>query len=472
MSQSKRHPVWEDLLHREPSVYRWLYDRSVRGKRVDGYVAFEPASAAPTIETTLDLALQRFVRRELERLCAEHRPALAMALVIDVQSGDVLAVDSVEEYEIQPFAPIYHVFTTGSTVKVITMASALEEGVVRPEDTFDVGQGAYRIHYPDGRRSGRVIHEARGAPTGRITASEAFTGSCNAGLAQIGLRMSDDAFHGYLARLGYGAPPRSGLGSERAGYLAPLPWKYAWTHTSVCFGHELSTTLWQHTAAVAAVVRGGVFRPLRIVRAVEQQGARWELALDPGERVYRAATARIVRDMMRRGALEGTGRDARTELERIAARSLGVADGHGLVRIGTKTGTAQKVGDELCLHVELSGRLAWRDQGLSATRARLAALHSVTPPHKNCYTSSICVFGSRPGDERELLVFVVAEEPRGRERFGSKVSGPAAARILAEALGFTRHGAAPRHDLIEGFAASSLAVRNPADEPWRERQGW
>jgi cell division protein FtsI/penicillin-binding protein 2 len=466
---------WDERLDHSPSVYHWIQDRTVRGQRTNGYVAFEPAAATPEVESTLDLALQRFLRRELEGVLDEHDPALAMGIVVDVESGDVLAVDSVEKYPVQPFAPIYHVFTTGSTLKVMTMACALEKGVVEPTELLDVGQGQYRVFYPDGRRSGRVIREAEGALTGVVEAREAFAFSVNAGLTQIGLRVPDTFFRDKLERLGYGRPAGSGLGSERAGMLVPLPWKYAWSHASICFGHEISTTAWQHASALATVVRGGEQRPLRILRAVEQGARRWELRPPQGERVFSEATCASVRDMMRFGAEVGTGDEVRASLLDLVEAS-GVAGDlapEAFLDVGTKTGTAQKVGTELCVHVELAARERWREAGLPATRARFEELAHEPKPHRNCYTSSICVFGSRADDGRELMVFVAVEEPRGKQRFGSKVAGPAAARVLAEALGLTQGGAPPRNETARGFFESDATARNDADEPWRrEARGW
>jgi cell division protein FtsI/penicillin-binding protein 2 len=387
-----------------------------------------------------------------------------------VPTGDVLAVDSVEEYPVHPFAPIYHSFTPGSSFKVITMTCALAERAVTPDKKIHVGNGEYRIVYPDGRPSGRVIHEAENAPTGSLSASECLAFSVNSGMAQIGIRVSDDAFHGYLVKLGYGRKPGTGLGSERAGSLPKLPWSYAYTHASVSFGHEISTTLWQHAAGLATIVRGGVYRPLRIVSGVEQSGRRWEVPLDEGVRVFEQRVCEQVRDMMRLGAEIGTGDDIRLALEKVAQEAGWPAQG-GL-DVATKTGTAQKVPAELCVHVEMPERRRLTEAGLTLTTERYRALRSAPKPHRNCYTSSVCVVGSLPGRDTELMVFVVAEEPRGKERFGSKVAGPTAAAILAEGLALTRNGETARREVLDGFFESTEVVRNPFEEPWRSEESW
>lgn len=446
------------FLERRGELYRWIDDRPVRGARANGYLDFTPASPAPVVRTTLDLRLQRFLGEQLAETLATHEAAVAMGIVLDVESGAVLALDSREAYPIAPFAPIFHVFTTGSTFKAITMAVALEEGVTSPDETLDVGHGEFRILYPDGRPSYRTIKEAEGALTGRDTVARFVAYSVNAAMAKIGLRVPDTAFHGYLEALGYGKKPETGLGPERAGYLPPLPWSYASTHASIGFGHEFSTTLWLHAAGLATILRGGEYRPLSLLTSVEQERRRIELAPGAPRRVFSTRTCDMVKDMMRLGAREGTGKKVRAALEQAFAAASADGSAPAGFELGTKTGTAQKVSTELCVHVELGERERWEKQGIPATRARVAGLRALAKPHRSCYTSSICVFGRGPDDTRDIMVLIVVDEPRGKKKFGSDVAGPAAGRVLAEALGLTVNGVAPGHDVAPGFAASALAL--------------
>lgn len=438
----------EHGLEPEPATYRYRVQRNPHLRRAPYYLGRTPGARAPRVETTLDLDLQREVRRHLEAVMVEHRPALAMAMVLELDSGDVLAVDSVEEYEVQPFAPVYYTFTPGSTMKMVTMATALEAGLVTPDEVFDVGHGAYRI--PE---SSRVIREAEGSRTGEITATESFAFSVNAGLVQIGERLDPGAHRAKLLELGYARAPGAGLGVENAGYLPPLPWKKAWTQASISFGHELTTTLWQHAAALATIARGGVWKPLNVLSAVEMDGERCPVEPSAGHRVFREATCAQVRAMMAVGAEVGTGRH-------IARPDIVMA---------TKTGTAQKVPTEVCAHVEGVERARCAAEQIPWSTERYRALRGAKKPHAHCYTSSMCIVGSLPGDERELLVLVVVDEPRGKQKYGSKVAGPAAAAILAEALGRTRGGDEVGRPTLQGFAPSSDTTPAGEPEPWRRR---
>src|SRR5262249_178786 len=155
---------------------------------------------------------------------------------------------------------------------------------------------------------------------------------------------------------------------------------------SVSFGHQLSVTLWQHAAGLATVVRGGEYLPLSLIDAVEQGGVRRALPRPEPVRVFSPRTCEEGRDMMRMGAREGTGKKGYCAyLER-----------------GTKTGTAQKVPTEICLHVELEHNRVHGCHGASACRRALVGVHD---SHRGpCYTSSMCAFGRVPGSEREVMV--------------------------------------------------------------------
>ncbi|MCY2960733.1 MAG: penicillin-binding transpeptidase domain-containing protein [Planctomycetota bacterium] len=442
-----------DWIGRRGEEYTFLLNQAPRRPLHRYFQELVPGDPTPRVITTIEIGLQRRVRQLLEETVARHRPALAEAIVVDVATGDVLAVDAIDVYGIGGFAPTMHTFTPGSTFKVPVMACALEEGVITPETTFDSQNGKFRIE-------GRPIGEAEGGDDkGVVTAAQGLAYSINAVLVQIGTRMNDVAFHGHLAGLGYGLYPDSGLGNERRGLFSSPPWKKKFTQASVSFGHEITVTLWQHAQALATVMRGGHFRPLRTVKAVEWNGTRQDLPLREDHPLQAhdplgSTACAEVRDMMRLGATIGTGRDVCKDL-------------HELVDVGTKTGTAQKVGGELCLHLELQHNLEHGCRGAKACRQELAK-HG-KPPHARCYTSSICAVGKLREGGREVMVLVVVDEPRSNRHFGSQVAGPAGIGILKEALGLTHLGEAPLEIGADGFHAIEAAMDAGAgDQPWAE----
>jgi cell division protein FtsI/penicillin-binding protein 2 len=402
----------------------------------------------PRIGTTIELNLQRAMRVLLERAMEANDPALAMAIAVDVQTGDVLAVDAIDAYKMGGFLPTLHTYTPGSTMKAVVMAAALEEGVVTPDEQINAFHDTFVFE-------GRRIHEADGARDKNwVSAAEALAYSINAVMVQVGTRMSDAALRGHLIALGYARAPEVGLGSERVGTLLRLPWSRRNTQASISFGHELHVTLWQHTAALATILRGGHYRPLRLVKSIEQYGVTKPVPLVENHPLQATdslsqKTCDEVRAMMVLGAKIGTGKKVWRDD----------------IVMGTKTGTAQRVGTELCLHVELAHN---RDHDCHGRRSCRMALVGKRAHKGSCYTSSMCIFGRRPEGGREVMVYVVLDEPRGRFHYGSDVAGPVALGVLREALGYTNllEEVAPRD--ASGFHAVAHVDKNASDQPWAE----
>ena len=195
---------------------------------------------------------------------------------------------------------------------------------------------------------------------------------------------------------------------------------------------------------------------LRLVTAVEQAGARFELPRASGERVLGRQACDEVRRMMALGAEHGTGR-AVARAERNPEFAW----------LGTKTGTSEKVLSEVCLHAELDHVTSVHADGApcpSACRGALAGLRSYHRRSRPCYTSSMAAVGRLAGDEREVLVLVVVDDPRGKAKFGADVAGPTAIALLRRAF-----------DLPAEPDALAVALPAPGDEwfnardlPWAE----
>jgi cell division protein FtsI/penicillin-binding protein 2 len=449
-------PRW-DFLRREPASFSYLQQHAVALRQGTGglrsyYLESSEASPAPLVVTTLDSLLQRFVDEELARLVSQHEAALAQAIVVDVATGDVLAGAARSPYELSGWAPVFHQFLPGSTFKVPVMAIALEEGAVEPGTPIDIGNGK------EFRLPGRLIREAElSNQSGVISAALCLAHSVNAGLVQIGLRVPAEALRARLRSLHYSEPPDSGLGGERPGWLPPLPWKPTWEHASVSFGYETMVTLWQHAAALTAIVRGGEWKPLRLLAAVEQDGRRFDLPYAEAERVFSEQTCEQVRDMMHLGATLGTGK---TVVGPERAERFGM---------GSKTGTAERTGSEVCAHVELQHMQAHMRAGTGCPRSCRAGLDQIARPHTGaCMALSMALFGRRTSDGRELFALVVVDEPRRKARYGSDTAGPAAVRILEEALGLTARGVPRAVERVCGFRKGATPPAPTSEQPWAE----
>jgi cell division protein FtsI/penicillin-binding protein 2 len=258
--------------------------------------------------------------------------------------------------------------------------------------------------------------------------------SSNGGMAQVGMKIPQDDFRSYLVQLGYGQVPKAGLGAESFYPLTTTKeWRLGWSQASMSFGNELNVSLWQHAGALATVLRDGVQRPLTVLRSVSQDENSRAIVGEEEDfpHIFKPG---IGRKMMGVGALVGTGKNIRRDD----------------IEMGTKTGTTGKVkAAVVCSHLYMQLAADYAEADIVPTRKQMKAdrlrLLATPLPHKRdeCYTSSVLAVGHLPdspaGFEREIMVLVVVDDPAG-EKFGSRVSGPTAVSVLAEALGLTLNG--------------------------------
>lgn len=479
------------------------------GDPAELFSEYREGRAAPVVESTLDLELQRNLQRRLEQLNAEAECALSMGVVLDLQSREVLALAWDDVYVDSGFAPLQHSFTPGSTFKLVTMALALEGQHVTPTMEFNAGNGHFVVHSrPDGTGGARVIREAEGAISGRATASDMLAYSNNAGMVQVGLRVPVAEWRAAVPLLGYERPaspnllgpgasnPRGSIGELGTEPLAKR-WSRIRSHASVSFGHSIMTNLLQHTEALCALTDDGERRPLRFVRGIRWEEQSLAFPPDPGVSVVSQRTVDQLREMMRDGAIRGTG----GRLSRPAGMEL-----------WTKTGTTEKGPSMVCQHrfgagladlakEQLAQLIAAQDLP-ETEQLKLIEEHSRQTvelrkrlrgqfrPGKSCYVSSIVAIATDQRTGRELLVYVVANDPHWKHRpFGSWVAGPAAIDVLCEATGQRSMGAQlalgqvadPGFDWIGGEpvvelpANAALGDEAPAadrrrvpEQPWAE----
>ncbi|MEZ5979865.1 MAG: penicillin-binding transpeptidase domain-containing protein [Planctomycetota bacterium] len=398
--------------------------------RADGqeyYRDHGTGGAPPRVVTTLDTRLQTRVARVLEDIEREHGTSLGMAIVVDLDTRDVLALDWRDPYEFGLFMPVQHQYTPGSTFKIVTMGLALDLGRVTPDQVFDVGYGRFNVP-----GTSRWVGEAEGFATGRITAAECLARSSNAGMIQIGLGVTPEEWRERTRELGYGVPIATdllgpnmanpaGIIGERAASKYDKPWARHRSHASVCFGDSMSLNFLQHTTALCALVHDGELRPLRFVEAACTDAGIYELPPSEGPRVVRPSTCRTLVEMMRLGAEAGTGKTLERPDELVLATKTGTYEklagdvDHHL--LGRDLAAARRAGEEWDggdAHRRLRGQ--WGERG-------------------KAHTSSIVVVGWLEGTDHRVLVHVLADDPQGSEHFGSRVTGSGAVELVASALG-------------------------------------
>jgi cell division protein FtsI (penicillin-binding protein 3) len=272
------------------------------------------------VELAVDLRVQHALRDELVTARAKFKAIAAAGIVLDVRTGEVVAMVSEPDYD--PNNPhealdptrinrlTTGVYEMGSTFKAFTIAMALDSGKVTLKSTFDARMplrfGKFDIH--DFHAQNRVLN-----------VPEIFTYSSNIGAARTALAVGVDAHKAFLKKLGQLDRLRTEL-PESAEPIVPKRWGELNTIT-IAFGHGLSVAPLQAMMGVAALMNGGILIPPTFLRRSEAE------ARVLGKRVIKPETSEMMRYLMRLNVEKGTAEKAEVP-------------GY---YIGGKTGTADKV---------------------------------------------------------------------------------------------------------------------------------
>ncbi len=280
----------------------------------------ETAAGEESVSLSLDLGVQHVLREELGRAMATYHAKAAGGIVVDVHSGEVLALASLPDYDPNHREQALDkdrlnrissgVYEMGSVFKVFTVAGVLDEGLASLRSVYDASSP---IHY-----ASFTINDFHGQRR-PLTVPEVFIYSSNIGAAKMALQMGVDRHRAFLRKLGLLSRVSTELG-ESAAPIIPTHWQKLNTMT-IAFGHGMSVTPLQLAAATLPLVNGGIaVTPTFLPRSREE-------GLSSGQRVLKQQTSAAMLKLMRLNVLKGTGKRAN-------------AEGY---RVGGKTGTAEKV---------------------------------------------------------------------------------------------------------------------------------
>ncbi len=272
------------------------------------------------IDLSLDLGVQYVLREELGSAMATYRAKAAAGVVIDVHSGEVLALASLPDYDPNRREQaldkdrlnriVFGVYEMGSVFKVFTVAGVLDTGLASMRSHYDASSP---IHY-----ASFTIDDFHGKKRS-LSVPEVFIYSSNIGAAKMALDMGVDRHRAFLKKLGLMNRVPTELG-ESAAPIIPAHWQKLNTMT-IAFGHGLSVTPLQLAAATLPLVNGGMaVTPTFLPRSREE-------GMSEGHRVLKPETSASMVKLMRLNVLKGTAKRA---------------DAEGY-RVGGKTGTAEKV---------------------------------------------------------------------------------------------------------------------------------
>jgi cell division protein FtsI/penicillin-binding protein 2 len=352
----------------------------------------DPRATEPgkTVALTIDAALQDEVEQVLAGVGQTYSPKGATAIVMNPNDGEILALANWPSVDANApsSAPsganqdraVGFNYEPGSTFKAITVAGALQDGLVTPSTQFDVP--------PVLQVADRQIHDAESHGYETLSVAQILQRSSNIGADEIGMRLHARRFDYWVHQFGFGAPTHVDLPGEQRGIVLHW-WQYSGSSMgNLPIGQGESVTPIQMAAAYSAIANGGVLRAPRIVKAIAGKPT----PTPPGRRVISPTTAAELRDMLRGVLADG-----------------GTASGAAITGydLSGKTGTASVV---------VNGRYS--------TSAYIASF-----------------IGFVPASHPQLLVAVMVDEPQG-SIYGGSVAAPAFQKIVGWAVPY--FGISPR----------------------------
>jgi cell division protein FtsI (penicillin-binding protein 3) len=270
-----------------------------------------PAHEGRSVRLTLDNTLQANAESVLLRTVRRWGAKAATAVVLDPRTGEVLAMAAQPGFDANRFPrtsrdvqrnrAVTDTFEPGSTLKVVTVAGALSEGLVTPSTPFSL---APTIQVAD-----RVIHEAHRDWTERMTVAQILSRSSNVGTITLAEQLGRDRLERWIARFGFGRKTNLDFPGEIAGIL-PSYWSGS-TIGTLPIGHGIAVTPIQMAAAYGAVANGGVWLRPRLVadRPIKRR------------RVVSKAVSDQLMSMLEDVVIEGTGQEAEVEGYQVAGKT-------------------------------------------------------------------------------------------------------------------------------------------------------
>lgn len=379
---------------------RLIVERDPQGRVIpQGEVLVEPAVAGSDIVTTLDREIQFAAEQALRRAIQTTKATSGTVVVLDPATGAILAMASAPGLDLNDRSAVTpdllrnravaDVYEPGSTLKVLTVAAALEEQVVQRDTPIDT---------PHELTIGEFTYSDHGRNAAWMPVSSVVAKSSNVGTINIQRKLGDELHYDYLTEFGLGRKAGLDVEGERHGQLPPTSNWNETSGTSIAIGYAIHTTALQMAAVYATIANSGIFvEPYLVSEIVQPDGER--IVTSPRKRsVLSPETAAELRQMLGQVIEVGTG--TRASLTDYTA--------------GGKTGTTDKFDVE---------------RGVYSS---------------DTYASFI---GMAPLNSPRVVVAVVLDTPKGQLADGTSLSlgGASAAPVFAEVAQNALHqlGVAP-----------------------------
>lgn len=380
---------YNDYLTGKDGSIKYLSDG--KGHKLNLAEVYEAPTSGIDISLTIDLDLQLAAENEVDNAMKKYNAEGAMIIAMDPNTSEILAMASRPTFDSNNYQnssteiinrnlPIWMTFEPGSTFKIITLASSLEEKTIDLfTDTF-TDTGSVNVN-------GSTLHCWKHGGHGTETYLQVVENSCNTGFVSLGEKLGTQRLMNYIKKFGFGSKTGIDLNGESSGILFNVNKMGPVETATTAFGQGVSVTPLQQINAVSAAINGGYLNTPYIVKSFlepETGNVIKENTTKFKKQVISNETSNLVRYALESVVANGTGRNAYIEN----------------YRVGGKTGTAQKVYD---------GKYSHSDHILSFV-------------------------GFLPADNPKLIVYVAIDNPKGVVHYGGTVSAPIAKSFMTTAI--------------------------------------
>lgn len=366
---------WQNMLDGELGSRKVIKDN--KGRIIEDVEKIRMPKEGQDIFLSIDRRIQYRAHVELKEAIKQHKAKAGSIIVLDAQTGEILALSNLPTYNPNNRSTISHdrtrnralvdTFEPGSTLKPFTVAVAMEVGRVNANTLMQTAPGNMQI-------GGRTIRDV--GNKGQLTVAQVIQQSSNVGTAKIALSLKPQTMWEMFNRSGFGMSTNSGFPGEVSGRLRPYnTWKPI-EQATMSYGHGISTSLMQLARAYTIFTAGGELKPISLLKQ--------DIPL-MGHRVISSGTAKNMNDMLEMATKPG------------GTAPLAQINGY---RVAGKTGTAHKL---------IDGQYA-----------------------KKHYIATFV--GYAPASSPRLIIAVMIDEPSAGQHFGGAVAAPVFSKVMANAL--------------------------------------
>ena len=366
------------------------YFSDAHGNRLDMSEVYVKPTSGLNINLTIDINIQKSLEREMNNINDMFHPDMALAIVADPKSGEILGMSSLPDYDPNNYKnynsevlsrnlPIWSSYEPGSTFKIMTMATAVNENVI---DIFN-------DHFYDSGKvnvDGSILKCWKSGGHGDQTYLQVLQNSCNPGFVKLGQMLGKEKLFSYINKFGFGEKTGIDLNGEGSGILFPLEKVHNVELATSAFGQGVSVTPIQQVMAVSSVVNGGYLYKPYIVKSISDN------------------TNTIIQEnskvLKRRVISSETSAIMRVALESVVAKGGGKSAFIEGYRVGGKTGTAQK-----------------QENGVYLVNNYIMSFMSVVP-----------------SNDPKAVLYLAIDNPKNTAMLSSYTTTPIARRILLDII--------------------------------------